>query len=387
MDLDFTPEQDLLRESLRRTCERHGGLDSVRKLENDPIGYSPAFWTQLGELGVLGVMIDEEYGGSGMTMVDAAISYEEFGRALVPSPHFVSCVLAAGLIGRAADESLKQQVLPAITSGESIVTVASLEPDSGFGPAGIQLTAAPDGAGWRLSGRKVHVPFAHAAGSFLVLARTTAGRDATGVIVVLVPANAAGLTFEQQLTVASDAQFAVTFDHVRVEPADVVHDEASGWSAWQDTMLDGITLIAAQAAGGARAALDLAVSYANTRQQFDKPLAGFQAISHYLADAATAVDGAQTIAWEAAWERSQGNSIAKIAPMAKSFACQTFRDVTATAQQIFGGNGFTVEFDIQLFFRRAKSLQLNNWDDRYLNELIAAEVLDTPNAEVDDKGV
>jgi alkylation response protein AidB-like acyl-CoA dehydrogenase len=375
MDMDFTPEQELLRDSVRRTCERHAGFDVVRKLENDLIGYSPALWTQLAELGVLGVTIDEQYGGSGMTMVDGVVIYEEFGRALVSSPHLVSCVLAAGLIGRASDHALKTRLLPAIASGESIVTVASLEPDSGFGPTGIQLTATADGDGWRLSGTKVHVPFAHAAGSLLVLARTTAGRDAEGIIAVLVDAGAPGVTLDQQLTVASDAQFRVAFDGVRVEPADVVHPTGSAWSAWHDTMLDGVTLIAAQAAGGARAALDLAVHYANTREQFGKPLAGFQAISHYLADGTTAVDGAEGIAWEAAWERSEGNSIAQLAPMAKSFACQTFREVTATAQQIFGGNGFTVEFDIQLFFRRAKSLQLNNWDDRYLNELIAAEVL------------
>jgi alkylation response protein AidB-like acyl-CoA dehydrogenase len=376
MDMEFTAEQELLRSSVRRTCERHGGLDAVRKLENDPIGYSPAFWTQLGELGVLGITIDEAYGGSGMTMVDAAVIYEELGRALMPSPHFVSCVLAAGLIDRGTDDGIKARILPAIASGASIVTVASLEPDSGFGPAGIQLSATPEGEGWRLSGEKAHVPFAHAADSLIVLARTSAGRDASGVIAVLVPATAAGLTVEQQQTVAADTQFRVRFDNVAVEAADVVHREHTAWPAWHDTMLDGITLVAAQAAGGARAALDLAVQYANTRQQFDKPLAGFQAISHYLADGATSVDGAQAIAWEAAWERSQGNSIAQLAPMAKSFACSTFRDVTATAQQIFGGNGFTVEFEIQLFFRRAKSWQLNNWDDRYLNELIAAEILD-----------
>jgi alkylation response protein AidB-like acyl-CoA dehydrogenase len=308
-------------------------------------------------------------------MVDAAVIYEEFGRALVPSPHFVSCVLAAGLIGRSADEALKTRLLPGIAAGEAVVTVGSLEPDGGFGPAGVQLEATPDGDGWRLSGTKVHVPFAQAAGTVIVLARSAAGRDADGIIAVLVDVSAEGVSLDQQLTVASDAQFQVTFDNVRVEAADVIHDETSAWTAWHDTMLDGVTLLAAQAAGGARAALDLAAKYANTREQFDRPLAAFQAISHYLADAATAVDGAQGLAWEAAWERSQGNSIARLAPMAKSFAGQTFRQVTATAVQIFGGNGFTVEFDIQLFFRRAKSLQINNWNDRYLNELIAAEVL------------
>ena len=123
MDLDFTPEQDLLRDSVRRACERHAGLDVVRKLENDPIGHSTELWAQLGELGVTGLVIDEEYGGSGMTMVDAAVVYEEFGRALVSSPHFVSAVLAAGLLGRSANASLKSAVLPKIASGASAVTL------------------------------------------------------------------------------------------------------------------------------------------------------------------------------------------------------------------------------------------------------------------------
>jgi alkylation response protein AidB-like acyl-CoA dehydrogenase len=373
--MDFTPEQDLLRDSVRRTCDRHAGLDVVRKLENDPLGHPPALWAQLGDLGVLGVTIDEEHGGSGMTMVDAAVIYEEFGRSLVPSPHFVSCILAAGLVSRSSNEGMKSQLLPQIASGETIVTVAALEPDGGYGPAGVQLTATADGTGLALSGTKVHVPFAPAAGAILVLARSESGRDADGIQAVVVDTGAEGVSLEQQLTIASDPQFKVTFDNVRVDPANVVHPAGAAWAAWHDTMLDGAALLAAQAAGGARAALELATSYASTREQFNRPLAGFQAISHYLADAVTAVDGAQGTAWEAAWERSEGNSIAQLAPIAKRFACRTFREVTATAVQIFGGNGFTVEFDIQLYFRRAKSLQLNHWDDRYLGELIAAEVL------------
>ncbi|HVX69877.1 MAG TPA: acyl-CoA dehydrogenase family protein [Mycobacteriales bacterium] len=374
MNLDFTPEQDLLRDSVRRACERHSGLDVVRKLENDPVGYSPELWQQLSELGVTGLVIDEQYGGSGMTMVDAAVVYEEFGRAIVPSPHFVSAVLAAGLIGRSANEELKGQILPGIASGETIVTVASLEPDNGFSPAGIQLTATKSGDGWTLSGAKRHVPFAQAAASMIVLARAEGGRGGSGVIALLVDASTPGITLTQQLTVASDAQFRVDFDNVTARA--VVHEPGAAWEAWHDTMLDGAALLAAQAAGGARAALDLARDYANTREQFDKPLAAFQAISHYLADSVTAVDGAQTLAWEAAWARSEGRSVETLAPMAKSYACQTFRKVSATAVQIFGGNGFTVEFDIQLYFRRAKSMQINNWDERYCNELVAAQLLD-----------
>jgi alkylation response protein AidB-like acyl-CoA dehydrogenase len=197
MDLDFTSEQDLLRDSVRRACERHCGLDVVRKLENDPVGYSTELWQQLAELGVTGLIIDEQYGGSGMTMIDAAVVYEEFGRTLVPSPHFVSAVLAAGLISRSSNDALKADLLPRIASGEAIVTVASLEPDNSYAPSGVQLKATRDGDGWKLNGAKRHVPFAQASASMIVLARTDDGRDESGIIALLVDSSASGITLTQ----------------------------------------------------------------------------------------------------------------------------------------------------------------------------------------------
>src|SRR3954471_23857857 len=160
--MDFTSEQELLRDSVRRTCVRHGGTDVVRKYENDPLGYPPALWAAFGELGLHGLVIDEEHGGSGMTMLDAAIVYEELGRALAPTPHFVSCVLAAGALQRLGDDATKQRWLPRISSGEAILTVGWLEPEGGFGEAGVGTTAKPDGDGYRLDGVKWHVPFARA---------------------------------------------------------------------------------------------------------------------------------------------------------------------------------------------------------------------------------
>ena len=190
---------------------------------------------------------------------------------------------------------------------------------------------------------------------------------------VLVDPKADGVTLTQQFAVASDTQYRVDFDGAAGE---VVGTLADGWPVWQELMYDGLILLAAQAVGGARYALDITVQYAKDRHQFDKPLGAFQAIAHYLADAVTAVDGAETLVYEAAWARDSGKSVTRLAPMAKLFACQTFRDVTAMAQQVFGGVGFTVEYDIQLYFRRAKQLQLSWWNDRYLEELIAADVLD-----------
>ena len=121
---------------------------------------------------------------------------------------------------------------------------------------------------------------------------------------------------------------------------------------------------------------EITVEYANEREQFDKPLGAFQAIAHYLADAATNVEGGTTLVYEAAWAHAEGKSVARLAPMAKLFMCQAYRDVTAMSLQVFGGVGFTIEYDAQLYFRRAKQLQLSWWDSRTLEELVASSVLD-----------
>jgi alkylation response protein AidB-like acyl-CoA dehydrogenase len=370
MDLDLTPEQELLRDTVRGVCVRHAGLDVVRAMEDDPVGYPEKLWLQLAELGLLGMSVPEAWGGSGMSMLDAAIVYQELGRALAPSPHFVSSVMSAGVLELGGTDSQRKAWLPAIAAGDAVITPAWLEPGRGFGPDGVQVRAQPDGDGWRVSGTKRHVLFAGRADRLLVLART-----ADGIALLLVDPGADGVELTQQHSISSDTQYRVDFDDTPAAGDALVGTSGSGWSTWDEVMYDGIVLLAAQAVGGARQALDLTVQYAKDRHQFDKPLGAFQAIAHYLADAVTAVDGAETLVWEAAWARSEGRPVARLAPMAKLFACKTYRDVTAMAQQVFGGVGFTVEYDIQLYFRRAKQLQLSWWDDRYLEELIATDVL------------
>jgi alkylation response protein AidB-like acyl-CoA dehydrogenase len=373
MDLDLTDEQEMLREMVRGVCSTYSPLTVVRELEDDPTGYAPEFWRQLAALDLTGLLIPEAHGGSGMTLLEAAVVYEELGRAVAPSPHFVSAVLAATAILRAGSPSQQAEWLPRIASGEAIVTVAWNEPGNGYGPEGVQLAASADGDDVILSGTKWHVPFASAATALLVLARTGEGPD--GVDLFLVDPATAGISMEQQFTVASDTQYAVTFDGVRVSASARIGSVGSGWATWADVMQDGEILLAAQAVGGASYALEITVQYAKDREQFDKPLGAFQAISHYLADASTRVDGARILAYEAAWARSDGRPVDQLAPMAKLFAGQTFRDVTAMGEQVFGGVGFTLEYDIQIFFRRAKQAQLNWGDDRHLEEQIATGVL------------
>jgi len=375
LDLKFSAEQEMLRETVRGVCATTTPLAVVRELEDDPVGYSPELWKQLAHLDLIGLQLPEEYGGSGMTAVESVVVYEEFGRSLAPSPHFVSSILSGGALAHAGSEAQKQEWLPAIVSGDAVLTPAWLEPENGFGPKGVQVRAVADGDGFVISGTKRHVAFASSASRLVVLART--GDAPTDVDLFLVDPSDAGVTLTQQMTVAADTQYRVDLDQVRVGHEDRIGAAGTGWSTWDSVMHDGIILAGAQAVGGAQYAMEITVQYAKDRQQFDKPLGAFQALAHYLADAATNVDGAEVLVHEAAWARSEGRDVGKLAPMAKLYACRTFRDVTATAQQIFGGIGFTVEFDIQLYFRRAKQLQISWWDTRYLEELVAAAVLDT----------
>ena len=377
LDLDFTHEQDMLRDMVRGLCAELSPLERVRELEDDSDGIARDLWARFGELGLCGLMVPEVAGGSGMSLIDGVVLYEELGRSLAPLPHFVSCVMAASAITQAGSRQQQAELLAGIASGATVATVAWLEPSGGYKPRGVQMTARPSGDGFVLDGAKIHVPFASVADLFVVLARTGDGeRD---IDLFAVPSGAAGLALEQRMSISSDTQYLATFDGVAV-PVEARLGEpggasGTGWAAWDRAMHAGAILAAAQAVGGASYALEITVEYAKARHQFGKALAEFQAISHYLADARTALDGARLLVCEAAWAHGTGRPVDRLAPMAKLFACRTYRDITAMSQQVFGGIGFTLEYDIQLYFRRAKQLQLSWWDTAACEDRIADAVL------------
>jgi alkylation response protein AidB-like acyl-CoA dehydrogenase len=374
LDLEFDQEQELLRQTVRDVLARYCPRETVRQMEDDPIGYPTALWAQLGELDLIGLMLPESYGGSGMSLLEGVALYEELGRALAPTPHFVSAVMSGSVLAGAGSEAQKEQWLRPVASGEAILTPAWLEPENGFSPRGVAVRAVPDGGGFLLSGRKRHVAFASSADRLLVLART--GDAAETIDLFLVDPAAAGVQLRQQFSISSDTQYEVTFSDVPVGSEDRIGPAGTGWATWQEMLEPGLVLLAAQAVGGARYALEITTQYAKDRQQFDKPLGAFQALAHYLADAVTNLDGAEQLVHEAAWAGANGRPLTSLAPMAKLFACSTFRDITAMAQQIFGGIGFTLDFDIQLYFRRAKQQQLMWANDRTLETAVAGALLD-----------
>ena len=378
MDLALSEEQEMLRGLVRELCTDFASSEVVRAMEDDARGVPDELWKHFAEAGLCGLRIAEEYGGSDQGMLECALAYEELGRALAPSPHFPSCVLSAALLRDVGSEAQRAEWLRGIAAGEAILTPAWLEPDGSFAPAGVRLRAERSGEGWRLDGNKRHVVFAAAADRLIVVARTGDGeRDAT---LFLVDPSAEGVSLTQQRSLASDSQYAVAFDGVVVGDDAVLGAPDAGFDALENAMFEAIVPLAALAVGGAERALEITIEYAKQREQFGQPIAAFQSIAHYLADASVLVNGGRTLVHQAAWAHDAGRDVRELAPMAKLFACQTFRDVTKTCQQVWGGVGFTVEFDIQLYFRRAKQLEMSWWDTRTLEEWVARATLDEPAA-------
>jgi alkylation response protein AidB-like acyl-CoA dehydrogenase len=371
MDLEFTEEQQMVVDMTRAMLQEHCPSELVRLMEDDPKGYPDELWKQMGELGLNGLLIPESYGGGGLGVFEGALVYEELGRAMAPVPHFVSCVMSAGVLLEAGSDAQKNEWLAKIASGEAILTPAWLEPERGYGEVGVALQAKQDGDDYLLTGTKQSVPFASSADRLVVLARSD-----SGVELLLVDPSADGVTMQQLLSQGREPHYRIQFDGVRVPSSARVGEAGSGWATWNKVMHDGIILLAAQAIGGANRCLEETVEFSKERVQFDKPLGAFQALAHYMADSSTRIDGGRVLVHEAAWNRDQGRSVERFAPMAKLFCCEAYRETTRLCAQIWGGVAFTIEYDQQMFFRRAKHLQLSWWDTPYLEELVAKDVLD-----------
>lgn len=373
MDLDFNEEQVMLRDTARGICEELSPSAVVRAMEQDEAGYSAPFWGQLGELGITSLGIPEAHGGMAWGALEMAIVYEEFGRALAPSPHWASCVLSAKILELAGTEAQQETLLSGIASGETIVVPAWLEPKNGFGAEGVQLRAVKQSDNYVLNGTKLMVQFANSADRLLVLARNGEGVD--DVIGLLVDPKSAGVKITRTRNHADDALCQVDFSNITVSAADVL-DTKNFWNVWEEAMTRSIVAQAAQAIGAAEAIHSMATDYSKQRVQFGKPIGSFQAIAHYLADMIVRVEGAKVLVYQAAWAIDNNKPYTKLAAQAKLQACNVFRDASAIGVQIHGGFGFTSEGDPQLYFRRAKHWQMINWDSSYLEKRIAALVLD-----------
>ena len=369
MNFAFSEEQEELRKSVRRFLEDKSPESEVRRLMETTDGYDPAVWSQMAQqLGLQGLAIPEEYGGSGYSYVELIVVLEEMGRALLCAPYFSSVALAANTLLSSGDDKAKKEYLPGIASGDTIATLALTEPAGRWDEAGITLQATGSGVAWTLDGTKSFVIDGHTAGLILV-----AGRTPAGVSLFAVSGDAPGLTRTALATMdqtrkQAKLEFAGT-------PARLVGTDGSGWTTLNKTLDLAAVALAAEQVGGAQKVLEMSVEYAKVRVQFGRPIGSFQAIKHKCADMLLEVESAKSAAYYAGWAAAEdSDELPVVASLAKSYCSEAYFHAAAENIQIHGGIGFTWEHPAHLYFKRAKSSELYLGDPTYHRELLAQRI-------------
>jgi len=372
MDFDLSKPQKLLQQSAREFFARACSPEKVRELMATGTAFDDALWRDMADQGWTGLMIPEEYGGLGLSLVDLIAVVEEMGRACLPGP-FISTLWAASLIARAGNEGQRKQYLEPISMGDIKATVALLEESADWDLDAVRMRADRDGKTYRLRGRKEFVNDAAVADLIVVVARS--GED---LVLLPVENGAAGLTITE--TPAIDATrklYSMEFEDVEIPQSSVLAFTTRIREAVEEATGTAMIALCAEMLGGMEWTLATTVEYARTRQQFDKPIGAYQAVQHQCADMFLMTESARSAIYYAAWAISEKDPSAGLAgAVAKAYCSDAAREVGNRGVQVHGGIGFTWEHNLHLYYKRAKSSEILFGDANYHRDAIARKVID-----------
>ena len=375
MDIGFSEEQELLRDTARKFLDSACPTKFVRERMATPEAVTPGFWSQLAAQGWLGINFAEEEGGSGLGLVDLVVLMEEMGRAVMPGPYLATVLLGGAAIRAAGSAAQRREYLPHIAEGRLKATLAATESNARWDASGITLKAQPERAGFNLSGTKLFVPDAHLAEILVVAARTRDGSTMEdGVSLFVVPKDAAGLTVAAMPSIDETRKlFEVRFVNVAAPQTALLGELHRGWPALARVYDAAAVALAAEMCGGAQRVLEMTVEYAKLRETFGKPIGSYQGVKHKCADMLVEVENAKSLTYYAAWAIDEGAADAPLAvSMAKSYTSDASRKVSNAGIQLHGGIGMTWEHDLHLYMKRAKASEVAFGDATWHRERVAS---------------
>jgi len=375
MEFALSEDQVMLQSMARDFMAKESPRAHVRKMSEDPLGYSPELWKKMVDLGWQGLTIPEKYGGTGMSFRDLAVLVEEMGRALLPAPFLYNAIFGSELINDHGTEKQKKEWLPKIASGEMIVTPAIIEEDGDFWAGGINMRAFRRGASdFTLSGTKPFVTDAKAANHFLVAARTQLSENPEeGITLFLVDGNEWGIYVKPLETMdVLRKQFDVQFTRVAVPGANVIGAVNGGWTILEDIAQKARAILCAEMLGGMEWVMNTTVEYAKTRIAFGEPIGKLQIIKHKCADMKSALEYSRGVMEYAVEMVKDNDPDAPLAvSIAKAYCGDNYRFMTNHSVQIHGGIGFTWDHDLHFFFKRARSSDTAFGDANFHREVLA----------------
>jgi len=375
VDFSFTEEQEMLRKTARDFLEAECPKSLVREMVEDEKGYSPKLWRQMAELGWMGLVFPNEYGGTDGSFLDLVVLLEEMGRACLPGPFFSTVVLGGLTILKAGNEQQKREFLPKLINGDIVLTLALTEPQAKYNPASITVKAVADGNDHVINGTKLFVPDAHIADYMVCVART---KDEAvledGITLFLIDAKSPGISYTLLKTIAGDKQCEVVFDKVEIPRENMLGELHQGWAHMEKILQKAAVARCAEMIGGAQQVVEMTADYVKQRVQFGQPVGSFQAVQHHCANMLIDTEGAKYITYEAAWMLSQEMPCNMQVAMAKAWVSDAYRRVTALGHQVIGGVAQIEDHDMPLYSKRAKAAELAFGDADFHAEIVAQEL-------------
>jgi alkylation response protein AidB-like acyl-CoA dehydrogenase len=375
MEFSLREETKMLKSNAEKFMKEKSPSSFVKNILKEEKGFSPALWKEMADLGWLGLIHGEAYGGSGGDFFDLFVLFEEMGKAVLPSPFFCSAVFAGLLIQVAGDDRLRKEYLPGILQGKRILTVGLRNEQGVYDYPDPDLVAQETGKGsYRIKGTRLLVPYAHVADEILVCARLRKGSRSFGPTLFKTKNKGPGVQVVPLNTLTGEKQFAMTYTDFAAAPQDLVGSPGKGAESVEKIMPRLITLKCGEMVGGLSKVVDMTVDYVKQRVQFGKPLGTLQVVQHTCADMTTFLDTARLIAYQAASLISAGLPCAKEVAMAKAWCSDVYKRGTQMAHQMHGGIGFTEEHDLHLYYKHAKAAELEFGDSWHHRQKVAEEM-------------
>ena len=375
MDLSFTKEQKLIRDAAAEFLKKECPRDLVRQMENDDLGYPPELWSKMAELGWLGLIIAEEYGGLGGSFLELVVLLEEMGKYLVPSPIIPTEVLGGLSIMNAGTEEHKKKYLPKVAKGELLLTMALNQNYNNIDGIDTDFQITKIGKDSMISGTRLFVPYAHVSDYIVCPIQMKDNKEKENAIsLFLIEGKSSGVSCTPLETTACDKQCKLVFNSVKLDRENILSGCRSGSEVVRNVLERAALAQCALMIGGGEAVLRMTVDHAKKRVQFDRPIGSFQAVQHRCANMLVDLDGARYSTYLAAWKIDEGLPCTLDISVAKAWANQAYQRICANGHQVIGGTGVMMDHDMQLYSRRAKAAEFIWGDTVFHKEIIAQQL-------------
>jgi len=372
MDLGLSEIQKMLQESSRSYLEENCTMSFIRAMESDDIGITEEIWKNMSEMGWLGLMIPEEYSGSGFKFEDMSILLEEMGRVALSGPFFSTAVVGVQSLLISGNESQKKELLPKISSGQIKLSLAFNESTGSFDESEISNTVSTKNQnGWTLNGEKLFVNDAIGSDYFIVASKS---ENNEGISLFLVPSNTEGIEIEKMESIGGDKIFKVKFNEIKLDDTQLLGEENQGWETLSQLFSYGASGKSSEMSGASSKVMDMTLDYIKDRKQFDRPIGSFQAVQHHAADMAILTKVSTQFARKAAWKLSNSDDSNLDINRSKAYVSKSFHDICQISHQLHGAIGYTWDYDLQVFTRKMQHQKLAFGDSDYHHKKISNEL-------------